>query len=187
MKKMFKNKLIPMVIALVLCLSASIGFALAYFSDYEEAAGGATLHLGGRTELDEGDKTDAKHIVIKNTGDEAGLQTDMIVRVAIFGDEYMQPLDFNGHADDWYKPEGDEFYYYKHILKPGESTPEITATVKTSWGEGETEPPFDFEVTVLHEGAQAVYNGDTLKTPQGWNKDAVSEIEIEPITKKEVN
>lgn len=181
MKKMFKNKLIPMVIALVLCLSASVGFTLAYFSDYEEAAGGATLHLGGRTELYEGEEADAKQIVIKNTG-----KTNMIVRVAIFGDEYMQSLDFNGHVDDWYKPENEEFYYYKHILKPDDSTPKITAAVKTSW-EGAEEPPFDFEVTVLHEGAQAIYDGDKLTVPQGWNPNVKDEIEIDPLEKKEVN
>ena len=104
----------------------------------------------------------------------------MIVRVAIFGSEYMQTLDFNGHAEDWIKPDGEDFYYYKYILKPDDSTPEIIAAVKKSWGSDETEPSFDFEVTVLHEGAQAVYDGDTLRNPQGWNENAVKQI-------KEVN
>ena len=40
MKKMNKAKMA--LFALVLCLSVSVGATLAYFSDYEEASGGAT-------------------------------------------------------------------------------------------------------------------------------------------------
>ena len=64
MKKI--NKTTLMLFALVLSLSVTVGATLAYFSDYEQASGGATLNLGGKTELTEGSNENEKDIVIKN-------------------------------------------------------------------------------------------------------------------------
>ena len=41
MKKKMTRKQILAVLALIFCLSVSIGGAMAYFTDYEDAAGGA--------------------------------------------------------------------------------------------------------------------------------------------------
>lgn len=164
MKKMNKAKMA--LFAFVLCLSVSVGATLAYFSDYEEASGGATLNLGGGTELTEGSDHANKHIVIENVGD-----ANMIVRLAIFGaDQYMTISHENGDESAWEKV-GD-FYYYKKVLRPGEKTPQIDANLKVEW-QGE-EPDYNFEVTVVHESALAVYNGKTLATPSGW--DDISDI-----------
>jgi len=166
MKKLKTNKLIIMIIAIALCLSVSGGLTLAYFSDYEEASGGATLNLGGGTELTEGSDKANKNIVIENVG-----EANMIVRLAIFGeDQYMTISHKNGDESAW-KKIGD-FYYYKKVLRPGEKTPQIDANLKVEW-KGE-EPDYNFEVTVVHESAPAVYNGETLATPSGW--DDISEI-----------
>ena len=161
MKMISKKRLFIAVFAAVLCLSVSIPASLAYFSDYESAAGGAVMRLGGETDLDEGsDKTD-KHIVIQNTG-----ETNMIVRLAIFGPEkYMTISHENGDASAWEKI-GD-FYYYKKVLLPGEKTPQIDAILKAEW-KGK-QPDYDFQITVTHESAQAVYNGRELATPKGWD------------------
>ena len=175
------NRKVMTIFALVLCLSVTVGVSLAYFSDYEDASGGAKINLGGKTELTEGDDHAKKDIKIKNNG-----KTNMIVRVAIYGaDEYMN-LNV---PDDW-KKAGD-FYYYQKILKgvdgdkPGDKTSTLVANVKQSWV-GSTPPAFDYEVTVVHESAQAVFDGKELAVPAGWDGNAVGSIAI-PQVQKGVN
>ena len=176
MKDILKNRFILTIFALVLCLSLSMGIALAYFSDYEEASGGATLNLGGITELTEGNREDGKDIVIENKG-----KTNMIVRVAVYGaEEYMNLTA----PKDW-KKAGD-FYYYQKVLTPGEKTSTIVANVKQEWS-GKTAPAFDYEVTVVHESAQAVFDGKKLARPdKTWDSGAVASIAI-PEVQKGVN
>ena len=174
MKRIIKTTMI--VFALVLILSVTIEGTLAYFSDHEQASGGATLNLGGKTELYEGEREDAKEVVISNTG-----KTNMIVRVGIFGPDEMQAPSYNRNL--WEKI-GD-YYYYKKILAPGEDTSDavITAEMKFKW-EGE-EPDYEFEVTVVHEGSQALYDDDALVVPDGWDEAGVAAIEIPEVTGKE--
>ena len=162
MGKMVSHKAVLAVIIAVLLAASSVGIALAYFSDYEEASGGATLKLGGETEMTEGEDSTDKHIVIENTGD-----TNMITRVKIFDNEFMTVTLEN--AADWKESsiEGGKCYCYTKILHPGEKTSAIDAKLKVEW-KGE-EPDYDFDVTVIHESAQAVYNGKTLATPDGWD------------------
>ncbi len=175
MIKLIKNKKIIAAFAVVLCLSVSCGAAMAYFSDYEEAAGAAVVQLGGETQLEEGNDHANKNIVISNTGD-----TNMIVRLQISGSpKYMTISHEHGDASAWEKI-GD-FYYYKKVLLPGETTPQIDANLKAEWKD--KEPGFDdydFEILVVHEAAQAVYNGQTLVTPQGW-ADISNVIDAAPI------
>ena len=169
MKKINK---ITMIFALVLSLSVTIGASLAYFSDYEEASGGATLNLGGKTELYEGEDSGAKNIQITNSG-----ETNMIVRVGIYGPKEMNKPTAKG---EWFEGE-DGFYYYGKILKPGETTPvdTLVASMEFSW-EGEA-PDYEFDVTVVHEGSQALYDGQTLVVPETagnkWDPDAVEKIQ----------
>ena len=171
MIKKISNKIL-IVFALILCLSISVGASLAYFSDYEEASGGATLKLGGKTELTEGDDHSQKDIVITNTG-----ETNMIVRVAIMGEgvNYFTEGNPSYSKDDWTTKtdsNGVTWYYYKKVLEPGKSTSDIKAKMAFNW-KGE-EPNYSFEITVVHESAQAVFNGRTLATPNGW--DDISKI-----------
>lgn len=173
MKRRLPKKTTVALLAVLLCLSVSIGGAVAYFSDYEEAAGGAVLNLGGKTELIEGQEDAEKKIVVKNTG-----ETNMIVRVGLFGAEEYMTVTYS--EEDW-KKIGD-YYYYKKVLLPEQSTSAIDAVLKTEW-EGE-KPDFNFDVDVIHEAAQAVYNGQTLVTPVGW--DDISGI-IAPAPLKEVD
>ena len=172
MKKQMTKKTVLAVLALVLCLSVSIGGAMAYFTDYEDAHGGAVLNLGGETEIDEGSDTRNKHIVISNTG-----ETNMIVRVAIFGngaEKYMTVTPATG----WSKG-SDGFYYYNKVLKSKEQSTAIDAVLKTEWTKGEDHPDLkDFEITVVHESAQAIFDIDSQKlaAPKGWDPAVVSGI-----------
>lgn len=168
--KKISNKIL-VLFALVLCLSVSVGASLAYFSDYEEASGGATLNLGGKTELSEDKDGDhsRKYIVVKNTG-----KTNMIVRVAIMGEgvNYFKNGNPSYNHEDWdtdTDSNGVTWYYYKKVLPPNESTSAIDAKMEFNW-EGENKPDYDFEITVVHESAQAIYNGTALACPQGWNQ-----------------
>ena len=180
MKKINKKTL--MLFALVLSLSVTVGATLAYFSDYEQASGGATLNLGGKTELTEGSNENEKDIVIKNTG-----KTNMIVRVGIYGPDEMAAPVMKGA---WMKSDNDGMYYYGKVLKPGEDTGagNLVAKMTFTW-EGE-EPDYYFEVTVVHEGAQAIYDDNNNLIPPTnpnpddpnnplpyWNADAVAQIQ----------
>ena len=82
MKKKTTKQMLLTVCAVALVLLTTVGTAFAYFSDHEEAQGGATLKLQGETTLHEEMDGNNKHIVIENTG-----EVDMIVRVAVFGTE----------------------------------------------------------------------------------------------------
>lgn len=171
--KKISNKIL-IVFALVLCLSVSVGASLAYFSDYEEASGGATLNLGGKTEMSEGNDHSQKNITIKNTG-----ETDMIVRVAIMGEgvkHFKNAPTFN--PEDWATDtvDGTTWYYYKKLLKPNDTTSPVNAKMEFSW-EGDA-PDYSFQITVVHESAQAVYNGRTIACPKGWNQDIVMAIPL---------
>ena len=168
MKKI--NKTILMLFALVLCLSTTVGATVAYFSDYEQASGGATLHLGGKTELYEGSDTNKKDIVITNKG-----ETDMIVRAGIYGPDGMETPVMKG---EWKYCQADGMYYYGKVLQPGENTGagNLVASLSFSW-QGDA-PDYYLEVTVVHEGSQAIYEGTKLKVPDGWNREAVAGIKI---------
>ena len=175
MKKIRKTTIL--IFALVLSLSVTVGATLAYFSDYEEASGGATLHLGGKTELKEGSDQNSKDIQIKNTG-----ETYMLVRVGIFGPDNMTMPTPKG---DWFKG-SDGFYYFGRALAPGEETAAglLVAAIKESW-KGD-QPEYDYEVTVVHEGSQVLYdNKGELVFPKSWDRSAVARISIPEITGKE--
>lgn len=174
MIKHIKSKSILTALILTLCLSISFGVTLAYFSDYEEASGGAVMNLKGETEIEEHMDGTTKHIVVKNTGD----RTNMITRVLIFDNQYMT-VSFN--KSDWYEvvKDGYKIYYCRKVLKPGDESGELTASLKTEWS-GSEKPDYDFDVTVVHESAIATYDGDKVVVPTDWN-DIPGEITPAPL------
>ena len=163
---MKKNKLLIMALSLTLCLTVSIGLAVAYFTDYEDAKGGAVLHLGGRTEIEEHVDKDKKEVTLRNTG-----EVDMVVRVLFFGGDQTganyevlpdQSSDWTGSGNTW---------YYNKILKPGESTSKLVASVEGSVKDGDH---IDFDITVVHEAKRATYAQDSggkniVAAPEGWD------------------
>ncbi len=165
---MKNRKLLTVIIAAILCMTVSVGIAVAYFTDYESARGGAVLKLTGQTEIQEEVKDNQKIVKIENVG-----ETDMIVRVMVYGDErYLEVPE----AKNWKKGE-DGAYYYSSILKPGESTdPELLANIK----EHEPGDESTFDVIVVHEANRVIYDEDQkLEVPAGWDEGIVKSIKAE--------
>lgn len=138
--------------ALLLAGSVTVGTAMAYFTTYATASGGAEVSLGfTTTEPGEQFIDGAKHIVIENTGD-----YDCFVRVRIlFGDKYKDYVDV--HGENWETREGDggNYYYYKNPLLKGKKTPnELLAEIKVR----EMEFTDDFNVIVVQECTPVLYD-----------------------------
>lgn len=149
MMKRISRKITLTLLALVLCLTVSVGGTLAYFTDYDEAFGGHDVVLGHETELEEELKGLDKHVSVKNNG-----ETDVVVRVRFFGEaEYM---DISA-SDEWTEKGG--WYYYREVLAPGQSTSEIVA--KVTIPEKDSDKVFD--IVVVHESSQVVYENGKLK------------------------
>ena len=145
-------KIVCIVLALVVLSTTA---AYAYFTDYEEAKGGAKINLKGQTVLTE-PEADSSHKVIQvqNTG-----ETDVIVRVQVFGEGLSYPEQQDGWTDG-----EDGFWYYDSILKRGESTNTLTVNIDNTSGH-------DFDVVVVHESARVVYDGtddNKVVKPDGW-------------------
>ena len=179
MKKQMTRKTMLAVLGIVLCLSASVGGAMAYFTDYEDGRGSAVLNLGGETEIEEGSDGFDKHLVIQNTG-----ETNMIVRAAIFGNEGEKYMTVTA-GDGWIQSV-DGFYYYNKVLEPTDTTTAIDAVLKAEW-KGDSEHPAikpdlkDMEITVVHESAQAIIDMDTqnLMVPsEQWDAAIVAQIAL---------
>ena len=171
--------------AALLALALGTSAALAYFSDYEPAAGKVTFSMQGETTIDEGDGTTDKNISIKNTG--GPTDADVVVRVAIYGPEDYTYITCDN--DVWHKGT-DGWYYYKGILAPNDQTPADTlkAEVLTKDGKPLSERQIaelgdSFKITVIHESVIASYEqndkGDNvLVKPSGWEL-PVDEIPVQ--------
>ena len=161
------RKLLITALSLILCMSVSVGLAFAYFTDYENARGGAILHLKGQTEITEKVDEAGKTISIQNVD-----EPDMVVRVMIIADEaHLGDVTLgSGWVDG-----GDGWYYYNKILKgskdgKGESTSDLEAKINVSGDEVVT----DFDVVVVHEAERVVYDGDKVAIPDGWSITSIS-------------
>ena len=162
------SKLLIMALSLVLCMSVSIGLALAYFTDYENARGGAILNLSGQTHITEKVDETGKTVSIQNV-DEA----DMVVRVMIIAD--AAHLGEVTLGSGWSGPDADGWYYYNKVLKGskdgnGDSTSDLVAKVTV----GEDEEVTDFDVVVVHEAERVVYDGNKVAVPSGWSIGSIS-------------
>ena len=167
-----RSKLLIMALSLILCLSVSVGIAFAYFTDYENARGGAVLRLKGQTWIDEKADDKSKSIVIKNVN-----EPDMVVRVMIIADkDHLGDIDADGEV--WIGPDEDGWYYYSKVLKgskdrDGGETKPFKAEVKVSGNEDID----DFDIVVVQEAERVVYEQDeggnnVVSIPEGWNLDA---------------
>lgn len=159
--KTVKNKKILLAIAMALVLSLSVGMTFAYFSGHTAAKGEATVALGGKTEIVEEVSDAGKIIGIKNLKD-----TDVLVRVGIFGPSTMTEEDIDYDGDDWVKKD-DGFYYYRHILEGNKST-ESNITVEVKGPAGEVE---NFDVVVVNECVPVTYQDGSIYIPKDWAKD----------------
>ena len=166
MRNWTKMKILA-IVAVAALLFTTTGITLAYFSDYEPAAGEAVLGLSGHTVIDEKVTDTEKTIKIHSPENNTA---DVVVRIAIYGpDELTDGDKENGDISlgkGWIKSKNSEYYYYDKLLAPGESTTEIVASIK---GLPLTVELSDVEIIVQHETAVAVYKDDnTVKCPDGW-------------------
>lgn len=162
MRSVMKRNLI-FVIATVLVLSLSAGFASAYFSDHEAAQGAATIHMGGQSKIVEEVDENSKSVQIENIGD-----TEIVVRVAIYG-----PTNMKIEASDEWTKIGD-YYYYKKVLKPGdpgEKTTEGSLVASTQFPAGQ-DMGDQYQVVVVQECEQAHYDESNHLLPMSeWFKE----------------
>ena len=157
--KTVKNKAILLVMTLTLVLSLTVGLTMAYFSDYTAAEGDAMLSLGATDKIHEDVDGKNKSVWIENIGD-----TNIVVRVAVYG-----PSQMKMKVDSSLWQEAGGYYYYKKILKPGETTKKGTLKANTEFPAGTDLGP-EFEIVVVQECAQAIYGeGSTLVKPAGWS------------------
>ena len=159
-----KSKAIRLaVIALALTLVVSVGAAAAFFTTYVRAEGGHELLLGDETYIEEEVNGMEKTISIANKGD-----TNVYVRVKLLYSDYNNEVDISFDDENDLKLEGDGYYYYNKILKPGEFTTEITASIKIK---GEKSPMDQVDVIVVNECTQYIWDDQGLgNTPAypGW-------------------
>lgn len=142
--------------ALLLAGSMTAGSAMAYFTTYATASGGAEVSLDfTHTEPGEEVVDWTKRITVKNTG-----SVDCYVRVKLFaGEKYLEGLDISGEG--WERGEGD-YYYYNKVVPAGKTSSLLSAKI------GNMESEEDFNVIVVQESTPVLYseNGD----PYGdWN------------------
>ena len=176
-----RNRKVKLLIASILLVALAAPAAVfAYFTDYEEAHGGAMLKLEGETTIQEKPEDAKKTISIKNTG-----KTDVVVRVAIYGD-YLGEVEYS--ESDWTKD--GEWYYYEGVLSPKESTSDIVANIDVKAAK---EAGHDFDIVVVHESERVSYTG-TLKDdgtienrvvrPDGWS--GSWKLPTQPVASEEV-
>ena len=169
------KKLLIMALSLILCITASIGITFAYFTDYENARGGAILHLKGQTWIDEQADKNSKTIVIENVA-----EPDMVVRVMIIADkDHLGDITL---GEGWSKNDDDGWYYYGKMIKGTTErdkdlrrTTPIIAEVKVSGNEDIN----DFDVTVVQEAERVTYDQDSegnniVSIPEGWSINSIS-------------
>ena len=155
-----KRKRNIIIIGLMLLLLATVPVqrTLAYFTDIASYSGGGSLSLQWDTEIKEEIKDNNKHIQIKNTGD-----TDVIVRVSVFGNADYLTVKNLEESGKWIKKD-DGWWYYSGILAPEETTDVLLAELKAS----ADLPSYEFEIIVVHESERVVYDGGALVKPEGW-------------------
>lgn len=160
--KTVKNNKFLFVIAMALVLSMTVGLTFAFFSDYTYAKGGSSLALGSKTEIVEEVTNDSKTVMVKNTG-----ETNVVVRAMIAG-----PTEMKVEASGNWEQDGD-YYYYKKVLKPGETTGgTLVANTKdypagTDLGDG-------YQIVVVHESVQATYDeNNKVEVPAGWRIESI--------------
>ncbi len=138
------------MVAIILCLGAGVGSAMAYFTTYARAEGGYTIKLGDRTEFREEFSDWTKHVVVTSNPD----SQPVYVRARAFsGSDYV--LEYSDESGMW-TPGEDGYYYYNGILAGGESTPELL--VHISGIPEDAEAGDSFNVVVIYETTPVLYD-----------------------------
>ena len=153
MKRRLEKKILCLAsAALVLTAGVSVKEAMAYFTTYTSASGGAGLDLGfGTVEPPAEEFSDwTKHITIRSGED----GQDCFVRVKVFaGAKYQDGLQYSDASGRW-TPGEDGYYYYSEVLKPGEQTDRLDVKINGISEEDQE----DFNVIVVQEHSMVFYD-----------------------------
>ncbi len=142
-------------------LAASIEVASAYFSDYRTGYGEVGVALSCETEISEEIEGTDKIVSVVNTG-----SSNAVVRVSFLGaeDGDMPVIDVTAGESDWEKH--GEYYYYKKILAPEESTSDIRAELAID----EETAGDSFDIIVVYDSAVAAYDThNKVLKPENWD------------------
>ncbi len=149
MKKCLNRKTIGMAAAaLTLAAVVSTGSAMAYFTTYAQAGGGAVVHLGfSQTVPEETVSNWTKHVTVKNTG-----ESECYVRVRAFaGESYQAALTYRDENGKWTTGK-DGCYYYSDVVRAGEQSGELLIGID-NLGKEES-----FNVIVVQEATPVLYD-----------------------------
>lgn len=140
--------------AVVLAGGISLQGAMAYFTTYASAGGGAVLDLGHTTEIEENVNSWQKAITIRNTGD-----VNCYIRVKVLAGSLFG-LDISGK--DWSSKE-DGYWYYSDPVAPDGKTKVLTAQIIIPEDYKEA-----FNVSVVQECTPVLYD-DNGNPYADWN------------------
>ena len=166
-----KNKLQAFILCsalvLVMILTASSGVTGAYFTTYTMAKGGATVRAGA--EIDVPEETVDPVNLIKDISVENIGKTDCWARVRIICPEDYKVIWTRDPI--WQHSDGDEYWYYTSILRPGETTrgQGHPLRVQIDVPDGAQE---DFNVVVIEECVPVLNYTNPEYTDAIWDKPA---------------
>ena len=146
------KKTLPVLLALILVLTAAIGGSWAYFTDYEQAKGGLTISLGHKETVRESFKDWTKHVVIGNDQE----SEPVFIRVKAFTGSDFELI--YSDKDGLWTPGADGFYYYALPVDPEGETSPLDIKIENV---PETLPnDYSFNVVVVYEAASVLYEAD---------------------------
>lgn len=153
MKRKLDKKILCLTFAaLILTAGVSAEKAMAYFTTYTSASGGAGLDLGlGAVEPPAEEFSDwTKHITIRSAKEGEAC----FVRVKVFaGAKYQEGLQYSDASGKW-SPGADGYYYYSEVLAPGAATEQLDVKINGISEEDQE----DFNVIVVQEHSMVFYD-----------------------------
>lgn len=165
-KNMSKKSCGLALMALILTMGISVGGVMAYFTTYTEAKGEVTMELSyPDVDIEEKVVGGKKEIKLANTGDEA-----CYVRLkALTGDAYKGLVYYEPDDAGKWIPGADGYYYYSDIVEAEGVTSQINVGINFPEAKEGEEVPADFNVIIIQECTQVLYEEDG--TPYAdWNK-----------------
>ena len=145
------KKVLLAALAAGMVLTAGVGGSMAYFSTYAQAQGGKEVSFGYESEIEEDIQDLTKSVTITNN-----IKSQPVyARVRAYtGSEYE--LQISG--SDW-TDGGDGYWYYKNILKAGETSSVLKVTLANIPEDVDIDDSIN--VMVLYETTPVYYEVDS--------------------------
>lgn len=152
-------------LAAVLVMISGVGAAHAYFTTNTAVAGMRTIHVGSDTDIEEEFSQWVKYVTITNS---ESSQAVYVRAKAFHGSQYRvgYESETDGGGVAMWTLGDDGYYYYRDILRAGESTQAALKVVIDA--SGIPEDGGSFNVTVVYEASPVQYDGEG-NPYQDWN------------------